>query len=126
MSETLSGAVPGWVPEGAKRYLAHTECGRSIRELARRAGCHASTVMRQIRRIETRRDDPLVDAALAALAARCPSQEAPAPGAARRGGGAGQNTPGQGKPGQGKSDQGKPGQNKPGQGQGGRAHRAET
>lgn len=60
--------VPDWVPEGAQRYLAHTESGRSIRDLARVAGCHASTVLRQIRRIETRRDDPLVDAALCALA----------------------------------------------------------
>lgn len=60
--------VPGWVPDGARRYLAHTEAGHSIRDLARTAGCHASTVMRQIRRIETRRDDPLVDGALAALA----------------------------------------------------------
>ena len=61
--------LPRWVPEGARRYLLHTENGRSIRDLARDAGCHASTVLRQIRRIETRRDDPLVDAALAALAA---------------------------------------------------------
>lgn len=62
-------ALPRWVPEGAKRYLAHTETGQSIRDLARCAGCHASTVMRQIRRVETQRDDPLVDAALSALAA---------------------------------------------------------
>ena len=45
-------------------YLAHTEAGLPIRALARAAGCHASTILRQIRRIETRRDDPLVDAAL--------------------------------------------------------------
>jgi hypothetical protein len=50
-------------------YLAHTENGRPIRELAREAGCHASTVLRQVRRIETRRDDPLVDAALRRLGA---------------------------------------------------------
>ena len=60
--------VPGWVPEGAQRNLAHTEAGQSIRDLARLAGCHASTVLRQIRRVEMRRDDPLVDAALSALA----------------------------------------------------------
>lgn len=59
--------LPDWVPEGAQRYLAHTEGGISIREIARQAGCHASTVMRQIRKIETRRDDPLVDAALKTL-----------------------------------------------------------
>ncbi|MFV0513877.1 MAG: DUF6456 domain-containing protein [Jhaorihella sp.] len=50
-------------------YLAHTMAGQAIRDLARGAGCHASTVLRQIRRIETRRDDPLVDGALTALAA---------------------------------------------------------
>lgn len=59
--------MPGWVPKGALHYLAHTECGQPIRALARAAGCHASTVMRQIRQIETRRDDPLVDAALRKL-----------------------------------------------------------
>lgn len=59
--------VPTWVPKEAIRYLAHTESGQSIRELARQSGCHASTVLRQIRRCETRRDDPLVDAALRTL-----------------------------------------------------------
>ena len=59
--------LPGWVPSAARIYLAHTEHGRPIRELAREAGCHASTVLRQVRRIETRRDDPLVDAALRRL-----------------------------------------------------------
>ena len=60
-------ALPNWVPQGAARYLAHTEAGQSIRELARQSGCHASTVLRQIRRFETRRDDPLIDAALRTL-----------------------------------------------------------
>ncbi|WP_300057857.1 DUF6456 domain-containing protein [uncultured Roseobacter sp.] len=50
-------------------YLAHTEAGLPIRALARAAGCHASTILRQIRRVETRRDDPLVDAALKTLGA---------------------------------------------------------
>ncbi len=59
--------LPGWVPDAARVYLAHTETGCSIRELAREKGCHASTVLRQVRKIETRRDDPLVDAALRAL-----------------------------------------------------------
>ncbi|KUF12359.1 DUF6456 domain-containing protein [Pseudoponticoccus marisrubri] len=58
---------PSWVPDAARVYLAHTEHGASIRALARQAGCHASTVLRQVRRIETRRDDPLVDAALRQL-----------------------------------------------------------
>ena len=56
--------LPDWVPSAAQMYLAHTEAGLPIRALARAAGCHASTILRQIRRIETRRDDPLVDAAL--------------------------------------------------------------
>ncbi|MBV1866390.1 MAG: helix-turn-helix domain-containing protein [Marinosulfonomonas sp.] len=62
--------LPDWLPEAARHYLFHTESGVSIRELARRAGCHASTVMRQIRKTEARRDDPLVDDALARLGAR--------------------------------------------------------
>jgi len=56
--------VPDWVPVSATRYLAHTEGGLPIRELARHAGCHASTVLRQIRRLESRREDTLVDEAL--------------------------------------------------------------
>ncbi|MEP2027858.1 MAG: DUF6456 domain-containing protein [Paracoccaceae bacterium] len=68
--------LPTWVPEGALHYLAHTEAGQSIRALSRMNGCHASTVLRQIRRIEARRDDPLVDAALRTLGSRhfSPSQ----------------------------------------------------
>ncbi|MGB1209458.1 MAG: helix-turn-helix domain containing protein, partial [Paracoccaceae bacterium] len=62
--------IPSWVPTGARHYLDHTEAGLSIRHLARVAGCHASTVLRQVRRIETLRDDPLIDAALCDLAVR--------------------------------------------------------
>ncbi len=57
------------MPEEAFRYLEHTEKGRSIRNLAKQAGCHPSTVLRQVRRLERRRDDPLVDSALSNLAA---------------------------------------------------------
>jgi hypothetical protein len=57
------------VPKPAQIYLAHTEAGLPIRALARLSGCHASTILRQIRRVETRRDDPLVDAALRNLGA---------------------------------------------------------
>ncbi len=42
----------------------------SLRALARREGVHASTVMRQVRRYENRRDDPLLDAALTRLVSR--------------------------------------------------------
>jgi hypothetical protein len=59
---------PAWLPEAARVYLEHTEDGLSLRALARRKGVAASTVMRQVRRYENRRDDPLVDAALTALA----------------------------------------------------------
>ncbi|SLN12560.1 hypothetical protein PEL8287_00408 [Roseovarius litorisediminis] len=65
--------VPSWVPESAVNYLAHTETGTSIRALARQAGCHASTVLRQIRTFETRRDDFLVDGALRRLGQRAGS-----------------------------------------------------
>lgn len=52
------------MPEPVRRYLAHTSDGRGIREIAREAGCHASTVLRQVRKTEAMRDDPLVDKAL--------------------------------------------------------------
>ncbi|MEW9920781.1 DUF6456 domain-containing protein [Marimonas sp. MJW-29] len=62
-----AGLLPDWVPAGALHYIAHTEGGQPIRALARQAGCHASTILRQIRKVEMRRDDPLVDAALRKL-----------------------------------------------------------
>lgn len=48
-------------------YLAHTENGESLRALAEATGTHRSTVMRRVRRVEARRDDPLVDSMLAGL-----------------------------------------------------------
>lgn len=51
-------------PEEARRYLAHTADGRPLREIAREAGCHPSTILRQVRKLETLRDDPLVDRVL--------------------------------------------------------------
>lgn len=63
------GRFPSWVPSDAKVYLSHVGGGNSIRELARRRACHASTISRQIRKIEASRDDPLVDAALSSLQA---------------------------------------------------------
>lgn len=59
--------LPAWVPIEARHYLAHTEGGRSIRELARKGGCAPSTVMRQVRKIEQQRDDPLIDEMLERL-----------------------------------------------------------
>lgn len=59
--------LPSWLPCGVRLYLNHTEDGQSLRALARRDGLNASTVLRHVRRCEMRRDDPLVDAALAAF-----------------------------------------------------------
>jgi len=61
-------AYPTWVPPDVRHYLVHTETGISIRALAREVGCHASTILRQVRRNETRRDDPLLDTAFDRLA----------------------------------------------------------
>lgn len=60
-------ALPAWLPDAVRLYLDHIEKGQSLRSLARREGCAASTVLRQVRRYESRRDDPLIDEALAAL-----------------------------------------------------------
>jgi len=59
--------LPEWVDAAVSRYLVHTEMGVSIRQIARAGECHASTVLRQVRRLETRRDDLLVDQALIRL-----------------------------------------------------------
>lgn len=59
--------LPDWVPSAVRLYLSHTEDGRSLRDIARAEGVHASTVLRQVRRFENRRDDPLVDCALERL-----------------------------------------------------------
>ncbi|WP_254604186.1 helix-turn-helix domain-containing protein [Leisingera sp. ANG59] len=67
---------PGWVPLETCRYLQHTEAGRPIRQLARKAGCHPSTILRQVRRVEVLRDDPLIDEVLTYLAGRYKSAPA--------------------------------------------------
>lgn len=68
--QLLERRLPDWVPEAARNYLVHTEAGLSIRALARANDCHASTILRQVRRYENRRDDPLVDDALRTLSRR--------------------------------------------------------
>ncbi len=60
-------ALPEWVPTEVITYLAHLEGGNSLRHIARKCGCHASTVLRQVRKTEGLRDDPLADAALSTL-----------------------------------------------------------
>lgn len=69
MTSNLSAefSLPEWLPDDVRLYLSHIGVGVTFRELARRKGAHASTVMRQIRRCEARREDPLVDEALALL-----------------------------------------------------------
>ena len=64
----LGMALPDWVPEIAVTYLSHTALGVPLRQIAREKGVHASTVLRQVRKCEERREDPLVDQALDAVA----------------------------------------------------------
>jgi len=59
-----SGAGPLALPSAVTAYLAHTVGGLGFRAIARIRSCPPSTILRQVRRIEARRDDPLVDAAL--------------------------------------------------------------
>ncbi|APX90905.1 helix-turn-helix domain containing protein [Brevirhabdus pacifica] len=63
--------LPDWVPEDVRLYLLHVEAGASLRGLARGRRVHASTVLRQVRRCETRRDDPLFDQALNEIGQAC-------------------------------------------------------
>lgn len=71
------------VPVGVRLYLSHVAAGRSLRALGKDHGCHASTVLRQVRYFENRRDDPLVDEALRRLdnALRCVPTKLPEKGA---------------------------------------------
>lgn len=69
-SSTSVTRAPGLpIPEAAIHYVIHTAHGRSLRQIARETGCHASTIMRRVRRCENRRDDPLVDTAFDRLSA---------------------------------------------------------
>lgn len=63
-STAPTSAACAQLPEDAQLYLRHVERGESIRAIARETGCHASTVLRRIRRFESRRDDVLIDSAL--------------------------------------------------------------
>lgn len=67
--ETGAG-LPDWLPSRIQLYIDHIEHGRSLRALARDRGLNPSTVLRQVRRCEARRDDPLMDGALDALRLR--------------------------------------------------------
>lgn len=70
-ARTEKGATadwPSWVPDETRIYLAHTEGGQTIRSLAKEADVHPSTILRQVRRVEMAREDPLLDSALRRLA----------------------------------------------------------
>ena len=73
-STTGEKLLSNWVPPEVHGYLLHPKTGLTIQNLVRRAGYHASTVLCQIRRLEIRQDDPLVDAALKGLGMRYFSQ----------------------------------------------------
>jgi hypothetical protein len=62
--------LAGWLSEPARQYLAHTAAGQSLRQIARETGAAPSTICRRVRRIEARRDDPLLDEALSLLGAQ--------------------------------------------------------
>lgn len=84
VTETNGNGALTWVPQAALNYVAHTEGGASIRSLARKAGCHASTVSRQVRSFEARRDDFLVDEALRRLGPHVAGKKPDASGTAVR------------------------------------------
>ena len=42
--------LPDWIPHAVRLYLDHTGEGVSLREIARREGKAASTILRQVRR----------------------------------------------------------------------------
>lgn len=73
LTEGDAGAYPSWVPAAARSYLAHVAEGQPIRAVAREAQVHASTILRQVRKLEAQRDDPLVDEALRNLGSPSPN-----------------------------------------------------
>jgi hypothetical protein len=70
-------SMPNWVPDEASQYLAHVANGLSLRDIARADGLAPSTICRRVRRMEARRDDPLVDEALEALSRARPRHTDP-------------------------------------------------
>jgi hypothetical protein len=67
LPELTAASLPAWLPPAVRNYIDHIEEGTSFRAMARREGLHASTILRQVRRFEGRREDPLMDEALASL-----------------------------------------------------------
>lgn len=56
------------MPVEVHAYLLHIYCGQTVRAIGAAHSVHASTISRQIRKCEMRRDEPLVDAGLEQLA----------------------------------------------------------
>lgn len=75
LAPTRFQKLPDWVPPAARHYVVHTRDGLSIRRVAKQAGCAASTILRQIRKLENGRDDVLLDEALDALTGPVPENE---------------------------------------------------
>lgn len=65
--------------EAVALYLAHTALGVPLRRLATATGRAPSTVLRAVRRVEARRDDPLWDEILAEIETVANPYVAPAP-----------------------------------------------
>lgn len=63
----------GGLPADVATYLAHTVAGLSMRSIAASLGRPPSTIMRAVRRVEARRDDPLFDRLLCELEAGDPA-----------------------------------------------------
>lgn len=60
-SDPWLGAMPN---EDIEIYVSHVAMRQSIRSIARQRSFHPSTVLRKIRKIEARREDPLFDQAI--------------------------------------------------------------
>ncbi|WP_371153440.1 DUF6456 domain-containing protein [Jannaschia sp. 2305UL9-9] len=75
--ENAVSQFPDWVPQSVRTYVDHACVGRPLRTVAQDRGCAASTVLRQVRRMEQRRDDPLVDDMIERLAEVAKSGNSP-------------------------------------------------
>lgn len=79
LARRLGAETPGRRAEDLALYLAHVAFGAPLRRLAAATGRSASTVLRAVRRVETGRDDPLLDDILSEIeAAAAGSPPAPA------------------------------------------------
>ena len=67
----------GNLEEAAASYLAHVVNGESIRSIAQDKNVHPSTIMRRIRKIESLRDDPVLDQYLNSAVVRGEKSVAP-------------------------------------------------